>query len=112
MAHALFTELVDGIHGDRADWLAHVLLSLSRIDLIDHLVTAEGWTDQQVRDQIRDLCEQLLRGRAPAAGQGWGWSVVQRGESPSKSSSRVASSVRRRSNGGGSTAIHRPRIAT
>ena len=66
-AHAVFTELLDGIAGDRADWLAHVLLSLTRIDLIDHLVTAEGWTGQQVRDQIRDLCEQLLRQSASHA---------------------------------------------
>lgn len=60
-AHALFTQLLGGIAADRAAWIAHVLLSLTRIDLIDHMICAEGWTGQHVRDQIRDLCEQILR---------------------------------------------------
>lgn len=60
-AHALFTELLGDAAGGRASWLAHVLLSLTRIDLIEHMVSAEGWTGQQVRDQIRRLAEQILR---------------------------------------------------
>ena len=60
-AHALFTELLGDVAGDRASWIAHVLLSLTRIDLIEHMVSAEGWTGQQVRDRIRRLAEQILQ---------------------------------------------------
>jgi AcrR family transcriptional regulator len=64
-AHALFTELLGDVAGDRASWTAHVLLSLTRLDLIEHMMSAEGWTGQHVRDQIRRLAEQILRaGRA------------------------------------------------
>jgi AcrR family transcriptional regulator len=60
-AHALFCELlVDVVGADRATWTAHALLSLARIDLIEHMVSAEGWTDLQVRRQIGDLVEQIL----------------------------------------------------
>jgi AcrR family transcriptional regulator len=60
-AHALFSELLAGIVGaDRATWTAHVLLSLTRIDLIEHLVSAEGWTGPHVRRQIRNLAGQIL----------------------------------------------------
>jgi AcrR family transcriptional regulator len=64
-AHALVTGLLEGIAGDRASWYAHVLLSLTRIDLIDHLVSAEGWADHQVRDEIAALARAVL---AQAAG--------------------------------------------
>jgi hypothetical protein len=69
-AHALFTDLLAGIvSAERATWTAHVLLSLTRMDLIEQMVTVESWTGQHVRDQIRDFCEQLLReaaGHAPS----------------------------------------------
>jgi AcrR family transcriptional regulator len=60
-AHALFCELlVDIVGAERATWIAHVLLSLARIDLIEHLVSVEGWTGPQVRRQISDLVQQIL----------------------------------------------------
>ena len=60
-AHALFCELlVDIVGADRATWTAHVLLSLARIDLIEHLVSVDGWTGPHVRREIRDLVEQIL----------------------------------------------------
>jgi cobalamin biosynthesis protein CobD/CbiB len=37
-----------------------VLLSLARIDLIEHLVSVDGWTGPHVRREIRDLVEQIL----------------------------------------------------
>jgi hypothetical protein len=82
-----------------------------RLDLVgaDGVLTLTGGAPRGFQSGLPGA---VLNGIWPAAEQGWGRSVVQRGESPSKSSSRVASSVRRRSNGGGSTAIHRPRIAT
>jgi len=66
-AHALFCELlVDIVGAGRATWIAHALLSLARIDLIDHLVSVEGWSGPQVRRQIGDLVEQIL---GPDTGQ-------------------------------------------
>lgn len=60
-AHALFCELlVDIVGADRATWTAHVLLSLARIDLIEHLVSVDGWTGPHARREIRDLVEQIL----------------------------------------------------
>jgi AcrR family transcriptional regulator len=60
-AHTLFCELLVDIMGpERASWTAHALLSLARIDLIDHMVSAEGWTDLQVRHQVGNLVEQIL----------------------------------------------------
>jgi hypothetical protein len=52
--------LVDIVGADRASWTAHVLLSLARIDLIEHLVSVDGWTGPHVRREIRDLVEQIL----------------------------------------------------
>ena len=59
-AHVLLAGLLDGIAGERASWYAHVLLSLTRIDLIDHLVTAESWDAQRVRDEIAALAREVL----------------------------------------------------
>jgi hypothetical protein len=41
-------------------WTAHTLLSFSRTDLIEHLVTVEGWTGERVRRHIRELAEVIL----------------------------------------------------
>ena len=60
-AHALFRELlVDIVGAERASSTAHALLCLARIDLIEHMISTEGWTDLQVRRQIGDLVDEIL----------------------------------------------------
>jgi hypothetical protein len=58
--------LLAGIVGaDRADWTAHALLSATRADLIDHLLSAEGWSGERVREQLGRFVDQVL-GPEPA----------------------------------------------
>ena len=65
-AHALLSGLLAGIVGaDRADWTAHALLSATRADLIDHLLSAEGWSGERVRGQLGSFVDQVL-GPEPA----------------------------------------------
>ncbi|APU17427.1 MULTISPECIES: TetR/AcrR family transcriptional regulator [Actinoalloteichus] len=61
IAHALFTELlVDIVGADQADWIAFALLSYTRIDVLDHLVSSKGWTGTRIRRQIGDLAGRLI----------------------------------------------------
>ena len=67
--HALFTDLLAEIVGaERAMWTGHALLSLTRIDLIGHMISVEGRSGEQLRRQIRDLAEQILGPGAKRAG--------------------------------------------
>lgn len=60
-AHTLLAELAAELVGaDRADWTAHVLLSATRIDLVEHLVDQRGWSGERVRGHLRELAERLL----------------------------------------------------
>lgn len=60
-ARTLFSALlVDIVGADRATWTAHALLSLTRIDLIDHLVSADGWTAERIRRHVRGFAVQVL----------------------------------------------------
>ena len=67
--HALFTDLLAEIVGaERATWTGHALLSLTRIDLIGHMISVEGRSGEQLRRQIRDLAEQIFGPGAKRAG--------------------------------------------
>jgi hypothetical protein len=68
LAHALFTDLLAGIVApDRAAWTAHALLSFTRIDLLENLITTQGWTAARLRQEIHDVADRIL---GPAAGTG------------------------------------------
>ncbi|ASO22620.1 AcrR family transcriptional regulator [Actinoalloteichus hoggarensis] len=60
-AHTLFAGLLTDVVGaDQASWAAHALLAYTRIDLLGHLITAEGWSAERVRDQIGALAARIL----------------------------------------------------
>ena len=64
--HALLSELLVDIVGvDSSAWIAHALLSATRVDLIDHLLTVEGWSGDRVRRQLEVYVNRVL-GAEPA----------------------------------------------
>jgi AcrR family transcriptional regulator len=61
LAHALFADLLTGtVAPDRAAWTAHALLSFTRIDLLDNLITTEAWTAARLRQEIQDVAGRIL----------------------------------------------------
>ena len=61
LAHALFTDLLTGtVTPDRAAWTAHALLSFTRIDLLENLITAQAWTAARLRQEIQDVADRIL----------------------------------------------------
>jgi AcrR family transcriptional regulator len=61
LAHALFTDLLTGIATPgRAAWTAHALLSYTRIDLLDNLITTQAWTAARLRQEIQDVAGRIL----------------------------------------------------
>ena len=61
LAHALFTELLTGIvTPDRTAWTAHALLSFTRIDLLENLISTQAWTTARLRREIRDVADRIL----------------------------------------------------
>ena len=61
LAHALFTDLLTSITTeDRAAWTAHALLSFTRIDLLENLITVQGWTTARLREEIQDMAAMIL----------------------------------------------------
>jgi AcrR family transcriptional regulator len=68
LAHALFTDLLTGIvTPDRAAWTAHALLSFTRIDLLENLITTQAWTAARLRQEIHDVADRIL---GPTVGTG------------------------------------------
>lgn len=64
LAHALFTDLLTGIvTPDRAAWTAHALLSYTRIDLLENLITTQPWTAARLRQEIQDVADRILSAR-------------------------------------------------
>jgi AcrR family transcriptional regulator len=61
MAHALLTDLLAGVVNAGSEaWTAHALLSYTRIDLLENMITTQGWTPARLRGQIRDTAEKIL----------------------------------------------------
>jgi AcrR family transcriptional regulator len=61
LAHALFTDLLTGtVTPDRAAWTAHALLSFTRIDLLENLITTQAWTAARLRQEIQDVAGRIL----------------------------------------------------
>jgi len=61
LAHALFTDLLTGIvTPDRAAWTAHVLLSYTRIDLLETLLATQPWSTARLRQEIQDMADRIL----------------------------------------------------
>jgi len=59
--HVLLSRLlVDIVGAHRADWTAHALLSATRVDLIDHLLSVEAWSGPCVRRQLTMFVDQVL----------------------------------------------------
>ena len=59
--HRLLTSLLtEAIGADDAEWIAYTLLAATRIDLVDHLVTAEGMTRDDLRHKVRTLVDRVL----------------------------------------------------
>ncbi|MGH3640457.1 MAG: TetR/AcrR family transcriptional regulator [Mycobacterium sp.] len=46
--------------GDAA-WTAHALLGATRIDMVDHIVTNDGGSREQMRANLRNFVERVLR---------------------------------------------------
>lgn len=66
--HALLRALLTGLVGaDTVVLTAHALLSLTRIDFLDHLVSVERWSLRRVRLQLRAFVERAL-GPGPEPG--------------------------------------------
>jgi AcrR family transcriptional regulator len=85
LAHALFTDLLTGIVGaDRAAWTAHALLSFTRIDLLENLITTQAWTPARLRQEIQDVADRILGPRVSSPGElvrpSHGWRPPPRGE--------------------------------
>jgi hypothetical protein len=61
MAHALFTDLLTGmVIPDRAAWTAHAVLSFTRIDLLENLITTQLRTETRLRKEIQDMAGRIL----------------------------------------------------
>jgi AcrR family transcriptional regulator len=61
LAHALFTDLLTRIATPgRAAWTAHALLSFTRIDLLENLITTQAWTAARLRQEIQDVADRIL----------------------------------------------------
>jgi hypothetical protein len=52
--------LRDLVEPDQRSWIAHALLSVTRVDLIEHLLVDEGWSEARIRKQTRDYAELVL----------------------------------------------------
>ena len=61
-AHALFSQLLAEIVApEEAGFCAHALLSLTRIDLIDHMLTQDGLTLADLKRHVRNYLHRLIR---------------------------------------------------
>lgn len=61
MAHAMLSDALRDITGpDRSSLTAHALLSITRIDLIEHLLLDEGWPEDRIRSEVRGYAELVL----------------------------------------------------
>jgi len=59
--HRLLTSLLTEVIGaDEAAWIAYALLAATRVDLVDHLVTAEGMTRDDLHRRVRALVGRVL----------------------------------------------------
>jgi hypothetical protein len=45
---------------DRTAWAARALLSFTRIDLLENLVSTQAWTTAGLRQEIRDVPDRIL----------------------------------------------------
>lgn len=60
-AHRLLSELlVDLVGPGRSEFCAHALLSLTRVDLIAHLIDDEGYTRPELKRLMLDHVEQVI----------------------------------------------------
>jgi AcrR family transcriptional regulator len=60
-AHRLLSELLAGLVGSgRAEFCAHALLSLTRVDFIGHLIDDEGYTRPELQRLLIDHIEQII----------------------------------------------------
>jgi AcrR family transcriptional regulator len=65
MAHALLHDMLRTVtEPARSSLIAHALLSITRIDLIEHLLLDEGWPEARIREEIRNYAERVI-GAAP-----------------------------------------------
>lgn len=59
--HDLLTTLLAEVIGaDDAAWIAYALLAATRVDLVDHLVNAEGMAREDVRRNVRALVNRVI----------------------------------------------------
>lgn len=66
--HALLSEMLNDLVGPgQSAWIAHALLSVTRIDLIEHLLD-EGWPEARIRQEIKSYTELVLAAAAPPEG--------------------------------------------
>jgi AcrR family transcriptional regulator len=71
MAHALLSDALRDLVGPgQRSWIAHALLSVTRIDLIEHLLLNEGWSEARIREETRNYAELILDATAPPTGAG------------------------------------------
>lgn len=60
--HQLLVQLLSTAIGpEDAPWTAHALLGATRIDMVDHIVTSDGGSRRQMRDNLRSFVARLLR---------------------------------------------------
>ena len=63
LAHGLFTELLAGVvPPDGAGWTAHALLSYTRIDLLEHVLASQRWSEARLRREIQEVAGRILGG--------------------------------------------------
>jgi hypothetical protein len=60
--------LRDLVEPGQCSWIAHALLSITRIDLIEHLLLNEGWPEARIRKETRNYAELVLGAAARPTG--------------------------------------------
>jgi len=68
-AHTLLSDMLRDLAGPgQCSWIAHALLSITRIDLIEHLLLNEGWPEARIRKETRNYAELVLGAAARPTG--------------------------------------------
>jgi PPOX class probable F420-dependent enzyme len=82
-AYALLSEVLRDLVGPgQRSMIAHALLSVTRIDLIEHLLVDEGWPEARIREETRNYVELVLGAVARPAADDSGAAAARAGRRP------------------------------
>jgi len=67
-AHTLLSRtLAEIVAPGEAGFCAHALLSLARVDLIDHMMAQDGYTLSELKGHVRNYLDRLIQ----SSGEAW-----------------------------------------